>query len=110
MHVKMKKQVSKKTIKPTYVVDITKCEDLYDTALAFAVAKQKAGQPLSDENLDIIITKAVDDFAETLSWLGFIDKKNHFIESMPQMICVCEKKKLPWYKRLWNKLKHPFAR
>jgi len=92
MHVKMKKQVSKKTIKPTYVVDITKCEDLYDTALAFAVAKQKAGQPLSDENLDIIITKAVDDFAETLSWLGFIDSMKWFFLSMkPSQLSVSAK-------------------
>lgn len=107
----MKKTINNK-VKPAYIVDITNCEDLYDVALAFAIAKQKAGQPLSDDNIDIICTRAIDQFAEILDEVGILTKKNHLIESTPCAVCVCETKpkKLPWYKKLWNALKSMFTR
>lgn len=91
-----KKNIKKNTVKPAYVVDITNCESLYDTALAFAMAKQKAHQPLTDNDIEIICTGVVE----------------QYVESAPQVVCICETKceKLPWYKRIWNALKHVFTR
>lgn len=102
-----KKSTSKKSNKPAYVVDITWCNDLYDTALAFAIAKQKAGVPLSDENVDIICTAVVDEFGDVLNDLGFIKKTNHLIEPATRTVCVCEtcekpKKKGNIFKRFWK--------
>jgi len=98
-----KKSTAKKLIKPAYVVDITKCDDSYDTALAFAVAKQKAGIPLSDENINAICTSAIDTFIDILDELGYIDKQNHFITPCTCTVCVCEKpKKRNIFKRFWN--------
>lgn len=96
------KKIIKNTVKPAYVVDVTDCYDMYDFSLAFAIAKQKAGQPLTDENLDIICTAAVDSLLNALSDLGAINKKNHCIEIVRNItVCDCRKKE-PWYKRFWK--------
>ena len=109
-----KKNNTKKSFKPAYVVDITACNDLYDTALAFAVAKQKAGQPLSDENVDIICAVAIDTFGDILDELGLINKENHLITPAANTICICECKEKPVkngniFKRFWSWLKHAFT-
>lgn len=109
-----KKNTTKKKFKPTYIVDITKCDDLYDTALAFATAKQKANQPLSDENIDIICTVAVDTFGDMLDKAGFINKENHLISPAVNTICICEKhtetvKKGNIFKRFWSWLGRKFT-
>ena len=99
-----KKNTTKKLFRPTYIVDITSCNDLYDTALAFAVAKQNAGQPLSDENVDIICDAAIDKFTDVLDKLGFINKQNRIIEPVVNTVCICEKpeKKGNTFKRFWR--------
>ena len=82
------KKTNKKT-KYSYVVDITDCNTVNDVEVAFAIAKQKAGIPLSDSNLDAIINHTVEQVVD-----GIQDVV---------IVCDCEKpKKLPWYKRFWN--------
>lgn len=107
-----KKTTKKNKVKPAYIVDITECKDLYDVALAFALAKQEAKQPLTNDDIDIICINAIDQFAEALDKVGIIKKENHCIESACNVICECDvkQKKLPWYKKLWNTLKRPFTR
>lgn len=78
----MKKNTTKK-IKPAYTVDITKCQDAFDVLCAFGKAKQKAGLPITDLELDAIID----------------DNK---IVMIIQDVCIMEKKKRPWYKRFWR--------
>jgi len=86
-NMKNKKMTKKNTFKPAYVVDITKCEDLFDMLLAFGKAKQQAGQPITNEELEAII-----------------DDNSVFVTVVHECQCNCEAKpkKLPWYKRFWR--------
>lgn len=84
-NMKTQNKTKKSIFKPAYIVDITKCEDVQDTLIAFGNAKQKAGYPITDEELDAII-----------------DDKSAII--ILHDICAYEVKdeKKSWYKRLWN--------
>lgn len=84
-NMKTQNKTKKSTFKPTYVVDITECENAQDMLVAFGNAKQKAGCPITDEELDAII-----------------DDKSVMI--VLHDICAYEVKdeKKPWYRRLWN--------
>lgn len=74
-----------KKVNPAFTVDISKCQDANDMLLAFAYAKQEAGLPITNEELDAII----DD--------------NMIIVVLAKRICDCNcSKKKPWYKRFWN--------
>lgn len=102
----MKKTNAKNINKPSYVIDITWCNDLYDTAIAIAYGKQRGGQPLTDEDIDIINTLAMDTFGDVLDSLGYIHKENHFISPVINTMCVCAEdkkvKKPNIFKRIWN--------
>lgn len=78
------KKSTKKTFKPAYTVDITNCKDTFDVLVQFGLAKQKAGLPITDDELDAIIEDNL-----TIIFMREIYE---------------EQKKLPWYKRLWKKL------
>lgn len=80
------KKSTKKTFKPTYTVDITNCEDPFDVLVQFGLAKQNAGLPITDDELNAII----DD--------------NAILVVIHDIITKREDKKLPWYKRLWKKM------
>lgn len=91
-----KKNTTKKSVKPTYVVDITWCKDIQDIAYAFAITKQKAGIPLSDNDVNAIRTEAVVPFMNALEFAEY-DVQN--------IICACEcktEKKPGMFKRFWN--------
>lgn len=78
-----KKTIKKSAVKPAYTVDITKCEDAYDMLVAFGETKQKAGYPITDEELDAIID-------------------NNSYTVIIHDTCAYEVEKKPWYKRFWN--------
>jgi len=78
-----KKTITKKTVKPVYTVDISNCEDANDILLAFANAKQKAGLPITDEELECLINE-------------------NSVMIIVENVCEVKKKKLPWYKLFWN--------
>lgn len=95
----MKKNI-KNTFKPAYTVDATWCENANDLKIAFIYAK--AGNAIiSKDELDYIVAEsmkaAVDfkDMADTLMNTA-VDAINTVCE------CIQEKRKKPWYKRLWN--------
>lgn len=95
---------NKKTFKPSYVVDITDCKNEFDVALHIAVAKQLAGYPISNEELETIIEDEIDAFTDNLAIVGVINKKNGVIEPRTQTVIAYKQnpKKGPWYKRFWK--------
>lgn len=95
---------TKKTFKPAYVVDITNCKDEFDVALHIAVAKQLAGYPISNDELETIIEDEIDAFTNNLAAVGVINKKNGIIEPRTQTIIAYKQlpKKERWYKRFWK--------
>lgn len=87
---------TKKKFTPAYTVDITNCTDAFDVLVAFGLAKQSAGLAITDDELQAI----VDEFGSTT-----------IINECPVTVHVCEcKKHIPWYKRLWNRIKRLFTR
>lgn len=89
---------TKKTKKPAYIVNITKCVNGDDVKFAFIKAKAIAGEKVKPEEFDFII--------ETIAWDTFtfiMDAENTFIKDFIKALESVEKpKKLPWYKRAWN--------
>lgn len=81
----MKKSI--KENKPAFIVDATKIKSLSDIDVAFGLAKQDAGLPISNEELAAICKDVCDHFATMIT---IVDCSN------------CECKKKPWYKRFWN--------
>mgnify|MGYP002522275610 CR=1 FL=1 len=80
--------MKKKIVKPEFIVDVMDVEDPFEVEVKFAEAKQKAGKPLTDRELDAIVTDRVE--------------QNSYIMVVHET-CDCKKcKKLPWYKRFWN--------
>lgn len=75
---------TKKTFKPVYTVDITDCVNGTDVLLAFANAKQKAGLPITDDELNAII--------EDNSYMIILECVDHSIRE----------KKPNIFKRFWN--------
>jgi len=87
--------MNKKTVKPTYTVDLTNVNNAEEAKVAFALAKHNANIPLTDEELKDIISYTI---------------------NLVPATCLCNvevyeltEKKKPWYKRFWNKLKYAFT-
>lgn len=98
------KKITKKAVKPAYIVDITKCKTVDDVKLAFAKTKFNAGVPLSGDNLMAIVFEGIELYQEML---------NKELSNNLDIICeflATEQPKLPWYKRAWNWLKKPFTK
>lgn len=80
----------------SYIVDFDSIETLSDIAPMWAFAKHEAKLALSDEELADICSYVMHEIGPRVTVC--------FCE------CDCAKKKLPWYKRLWKWLRHPFTR
>lgn len=78
-----------KKTKIKYTVDLNEIKYLEDIDVCFALAKHNAGLALSDRELMDIIDYAIDKNAIDVTVLNIVE-------------CTCEKKRKPWYKRLWN--------
>jgi len=93
----MDKKTTKKKFKPAYVINMTNCETVQDLRIEIALCKHNAGLAMTDSDLRAIVEYAVE----------------AAIEQMSPSICICncevKVKKLPWYKRFWNKLKYAFT-
>lgn len=91
-----------KKFKPSYIVDIIKCEDTLDMIVAIAYAKVDANVAITRDELDaVIILSAYDlkDYIETTA-----DK---FSEMIINTLNKCAEKKEPKkkpniFKRFWN--------
>lgn len=78
----------KKTIKPTYIVDITNVSTIEEAKTVIALAKHNAGLALTNDELKSIVL--------------------YTVNLVPtERVCdvnveVYEVAKKPWYKRFWN--------
>ena len=89
---------TKKTKKPAYIVDLTKCINGDDVKFAFIKARAIAGDKIKPEEFDFIVEAVMfDTFAFVIS------AETSFIKQFINFLDKIEKpKKLPWYKRAWN--------
>ena len=100
------KKTTKKTVSPKFIVDLTKAETATDVYAQFALAKQEAGLPISNEELNAIMliagVMAVDALGEVISKASkeikiengeklVFDSKGHFIIKKPNI-----------FRRFWN--------
>lgn len=81
-------KVVKKTVKPAFTVDLTKCETGFDVLCKFAETKHNAGLPITDAELEALIEKATSEITKQVLCTAIVD--------------VYEVKKMPWYKRFWR--------
>lgn len=93
----------KNTKKYTYVVDITEIEVLDEIDVAFALAKQNAGLPISDSELMDIVMFAVRNNI-TVKMLEFVPTLKELFNDIPNILKTAY---TPWYKRVWNTITFP---
>ena len=94
---------AKKVFKPEFVVDLTDCTTANEVAIAFILAKTKAGVAITDEELFDFAIDAIRRFIDF-----DIKCTQEVFKSFNKMIETAEKpKKTPWYKKLmfWKKNK-----
>ena len=108
-----------KNIKPVIVVDLTQVETCDDIRFEFTRAKAKAGAPLTDEEINQVVRygaklalDTIDTFCEQyvneFEAVRITDKKQ--IKKAIKAIESILKPKTPWYKKVWNWMKKPFAK
>ena len=100
------KKTTKKTVSPKFIVDLTKAESATDVYAQFALAKQEAGLPLSNEEFNAIMLiagiVAVEDLGEAINNVSksieikngeklVFDAKGHFTVKKPNI-----------FRRFWN--------
>lgn len=105
----MKKTETKKTkksTKPTCIVDLTNVETLTDVFAAFGIAKQKAGIPITEDELGAIIDKTIDLTEQAISEKIALNTKKVKIEKDEKIIFDANGnytiKKPNIFKRFWN--------
>lgn len=85
----------KKTKKYAFVVNLVDVETPADLMARFADAKQAAGLPMNDAEYAGLIARTCELATPCIT-----------IYTCDCTDCICKPvKKLPWYKRLWNKLR-----
>ena len=100
------KKNTKKTVKPTYVVDLTDIEGPEDVTIEFIAAKVRAGISITDKEFmytlgygAITAFEAVENFYFNHTTCIEDDK---LAEKLLKEIKKSITKKTPWYKRFWN--------
>lgn len=107
------KKVTKKTVKefkPAFVVDLTNAESMTDVYVAFGLAKQEAGLPISDTEFDAIIDKTVEISVRELTKMSkeAFSKATHIVNITGDEKLVFDAdggfkvKKPNVFKRFWN--------
>lgn len=94
---KSTKKTNKKTVKPTFIVDVTECNSPEEIRRAFTLAKVKNGVAITFDELDHFVSTIVEDYNDVVTSTiaaAFICSN----------CCECEKKQ-PWYKRFWKWLR-----
>lgn len=93
----------KNTKKYAYVVDITEIEVLDDIDVVFALAKQDAGLPITDDELmDIVIFAVNKNIA--VKMLEFVPTLKEIFKDLPNIVKAAT---TPWYKKAWNTITYP---
>lgn len=91
-----------KKFKPSYIVDITKCEDALDMIVAIAYAKVDANVAITRDELDTVI------ILNTYNLKDYIEETaDKFSEMIINTLNKCVEKKEPKkkpniFKRFWN--------
>lgn len=94
-----------KTEKPVFVVDATTCETGEGLKVAFILAKADK-VVITSEELDFLVTRAIEVAIDQANILkGVFEAADHAVDKLVNIF----KKKEPWYKRLWKKLKYAFT-
>lgn len=120
----MKKIATKKTVRkakqPTIIVNLIGDKDISEVLRAFAVAKVRAGVPITmDELANVCIDSIYAYEADLFSWNNAVIKINgneylkldmHVYEMEENAVCECEPKKPNIFKRVWNWLTKPFKK
>lgn len=100
----MKKTVKKST-KPTYTVDLTKCETPEDIRFEFIRAKATSGIAITDEDISFILAIGSQTVIDTIdSSIKNLNVKSVEITDPKKIKKLIKliKPKNPWYKRFWR--------
>lgn len=98
---------TKKVVEPEFIVNAFDPK-AGEIAYNFAIAKQRAGKPITTAELEDIIAVELNTFLNTLVQLDLVNMKDHVIYPCCEK-CQCNCKK-PWYKRFWNWITKPFKK
>ena len=115
------KKVTKKTVKefkPAFVVDLTDAKSMTDVYVAFGLAKQSAGLPISDVEFDAITDKIVEISVHELAEMSkeAFDKATRIVNITGDEKLVFDAKggftvkKPNVFKRFWNWVTKPFKK
>ena len=89
---------------PALVVDFTNSFNIENPRLAFIEAKLEQGVPFTENDLDVITYYLKDAVIKSLFRDNNCIVYNNGIISKCTAVEVKTENKLPWYKRLWNKI------
>lgn len=104
-----KKAASKKAA-PKRLVNLIDVQSHTDLMSRFAWAKHRADEKLTDTDIAYIIANEINKYSQWLADNGVIEKDGNTISSTDIKVYIVYENELPWYKRLWNKVKSVFKR
>lgn len=114
---KTTKKATKKTVKPKFVVDLTKVYTADDIQFEFIKAKATQGAGVSEEDIKFLVNLGANMMIDIIdAYIGEIGNKAVVCTDkkiVTDIINYIEKKiskKDPWYKRAWKWIKHPFKK
>ena len=105
----VKKTATKKAA-PKRLVNLIDVQSHTDLMSRFAWAKHRADEKLTDTDIAYIIANEINKYSQWLADNGVIEKDGNTISSTDIKVYIVYENNLPWYKRLWNKVKSVFKR
>ena len=107
----------KKTVKPTFIVDLTKAETCEDIKFEFIRAKAKAGVKLDDEEIFFLVNlgatmaiEVIDECIEKLNAKTVHIKDDKLYNKLEGILKEAMEPKKPWYKRFWGWITKSFKK
>jgi hypothetical protein len=104
---------TKKEFKPAFIADLTEAKSARDAYVAFGLAKQGAGLPMTDAEFDAIINTTVEVCANACVDSLCACSKEIKVNADDKVVISkngVEVKKPNVFRRFWNWLKRPFTR
>ena len=113
----VKKAAKKVTKKPTFVVDLTKAETPEDIKFEFIRAKATQGVKVTEDEIRFLVMTGatilmdmIDSYIATTYNKSVVCTDKKVVSDIINYIEKKIVKKDPWYKRAWNRIKHPFKK
>lgn len=107
----------KKTVKPAFIVDLTKAETCEDIKFEFIRAKAKAGVKLDDEEIFFLVNlgatmaiEVIDECIEQLNAKTVHIHDDKLYNKLEGILKEAMEPKKPWYKRFWAWMTKPFKK